>query len=54
MDFMELLAEVARKNATEILSRIGPATPFEHSVTLVAIAESWNNFARMIDHDRGE
>lgn len=48
MDFMELLATRARENAKEILSRIGPATPYEHSVTLVAIADSWNKFADML------
>jgi len=45
----EVLADMARKNATDILSRIGPATPYAHSVTLVAIAESWNNFARLLE-----
>jgi len=45
----EVLADMARRNAEEIMSHIGPATPYQHSVTLVAIAESWNNFARMLE-----
>jgi len=49
MDFKELLASYARQNAEEIMSHIGPNTPFEHTVTLVAIAESWNNFAKMLE-----
>ena len=43
------LADMARKNAEQILARIGPNTPYEHSVTLVAIAASWDNFANMLD-----
>lgn len=49
MDFKELLADMARRNAEEILSHIGPRTPYDHSVTLVAIAQSWTNFANMLD-----
>jgi hypothetical protein len=49
MDFKELLADYARRNAEEILSHVGPNTPYEHSVTLVAIAQSWNNFAKMLE-----
>jgi len=44
-----VLADMARRNAEQILARIGPNTPYEHSVTLVAIAASWDNFANMLD-----
>jgi hypothetical protein len=45
----QILADMARKNSQEILSRIGPATPYHHSVMLVAIAASWENFAKMLE-----
>ena len=45
----EVLADMARRIAGEVLSGIGPATPMTHAAALAAIADSWNKFAMMLE-----
>jgi hypothetical protein len=49
-----MLARKARAVAKETTSHIGPPTPLAHAAAVLAVAQSWNTFADILERELGD